>query len=447
MVTKILHESWSGKLAFILSTLGAAVGLGNIWKFPYEIAQHGGSAFLILYISFTIIMGLPVLLAEIFLGKAKRKGLIETFEALHHSTQTSKIWMVIPYLGLVTLFLVMSFYSVVSGWSIYYVFHSFSFKEIDQVPLIWADLLAQPYQIILYHIAFAGCTLYFVARGVSRGLELLNNVLMPLLFFLLVALIMMCYFSDHYSIQNAYEFLFSFDASKLTTGTIMSALGQSFFTLAIGAGAMLVYGSYLKEDVNVISSALIIAFLQLVVALLAGISIFAIALSSDHQTVHSGPGMMFLTLPTLLLEVPYGRVMMVAFFLCIFFAGLTSSINIVEPLVTSLANKYNMSRSRASWFMFILVSISGSLVSLSFNVWSEFYVVGTMNLFDAIIQTASFLLTIGGLLYAVYVGWALPKHYMQKEFDGIGIWAHKIWLYLVRFIVPIGIFMMMMTSK
>lgn len=447
MSTTLQKESWSGKCAFILSTLGAAVGLGNIWKFPYEIAHHGGSAFLILYIAFTLIMGLPILFAELFLGKRKRKTLIGTFEALHHNMHTSRFWMIIPYMGLFTLFLVISFYSVVSGWSVYYLFHSFSFTTPENVPLMWADLLTQPSQTILYHVLFAACTMFFVARGVSRGLELLNNILMPLLFLILIALVLMCMFSEHYSIKNALLFLFSFDAHKITAGTVMSALGQSFFTLAIGAGAMLVYGSYLKEDDSIVASATIIALLQLLVALLAGTSIFAIALSSDHSIISQGPGMMFLTLPTLLLGVSYGKVMIVAFFLSIFFAGLTSAINIVEPLVTSLCDKMQISRGRASAYIFVLLAGSGSVVSLSFNVLSNVHLWGTTNLFDAVIDIATLLLTIGGLLYALYVGWVLPEHYMKEEFKGLGNWAHASWLCAIRYIVPVGILLMLVTAK
>lgn len=439
-MTEQLTARWSSRWTFILATTGAAVGLGNIWRFPYMAGTHGGSAFLMVYLACIVLFGLPILAAEIIIGRHARNNPVDALKAIAIENKVSKKWQALGWWGITGLVLILSFYSVVSGWSIAYFIKSisgvFQHMNAEQVGNTWGEFLSQPSKLLLWHSLFMFITICIVIRGVSKGLEKATNFMMPLLYIILISLVIFACSTG--AAKQAVSFLFAFDYHQITPGIIIAAMGHAFFTLAVGAGAMLTYGAYAPKNINIMSSILIVALLDILVAILSGLAIFPIVFAY-HLEPTSGPGLMFVTLPISFANMHYGSLISAGFFLLLFFASLTSSINLAEPIVITLQSKLKLSRKTASITAGVLAWAVGIISLLSFNLWQNFKFLNQTP-FDLISNAATdIFLPVGGLGFAIIAGYILKKKITQEELKSSGKFIYALWRILIRYIVPVGI--------
>jgi len=437
------RNSWKNTTYFLFSAIGAAVGLGNIWKFPYTIGTNGGGYFLLAYIISIFFCALPILIAELAIGKYCKSNTIDAFKNLSKKFKLSKFWNCIPILGLITAILILSFYTVVSGWSLYYLVISslgkLSSVTTEQSSDIWRSFSGSTELVILFHTLFTLLTTWFVSRGINNGLEKLNIIAMPILFILLFILILYVAIENYESFTKAISFIFSFDSSQAETSDIMlNALGQAFFSLAVGVGAMIIYGSYLGDDTPLVSSSCIIAIAQLIVGLLSSIAIFSVVFTTSLSEISAGPELMFIVIPSIVSNMAYPWIMGLSFFVVLFIAALTSTVNIAELLVATLHEKMNYSRNKSSLIIALFVWIIGGFLSLSFNILSEVKLFDKYNIFEFVIHiSTNYMLTIGGALIAIYTGWILSKHIKMESFTKNNVPIAKIWVFLLKFISPI----------
>jgi neurotransmitter:Na+ symporter, NSS family len=444
--SKSQPSRWSSQLSFILAATGAAVGLGNIWKFPYEVANNGGSAFVITYIILLICLGIPILIAEIALGKLGRASPITTIQKLASEAHASKTWCYLGVLSIVTLILVLSFYSVVAGWSIIYLIDSIKGTlinaNIQTVNATWHAILNNPSQMIVYHAIFMALTMSVIIKGVNKGLERANKIMMPLLFLCLIVLVIFAIQSPGF--DQGLHYLLAFKYEDITINTVINALGQTCFSLAIGAGAMLVYGSYVKEGTNLGSTACIIAIINMAVALLIGLAMFPI-IFSYNLTPTGGPGLIFQILPVAFSHMPFGSVFSSIFFLLILFAAWTSSISMAEPVVIMLIEKTKYNRLAASIITGLITWVLGIASVLSFNVWSSFKILGDWNIFTFITDlTTNVMLPCGILGYTIFAGWKLRKDLMVKAICCKSTVFITIWHFLLKYIAPIAVILILL---
>jgi NSS family neurotransmitter:Na+ symporter len=429
------REHWTSRLGFILATTGAAVGLGNIWKFPYMAGYNGGSAFVLIYLLCVLIIGVPLMFAEMLIGRRGQQNPVNALHKLAKEANRSTRWQYVGWLGAVTLLLVLSFYSVVAGWSIAYMFRTWmgGFHHLNDVAInaIWQQFLSNPWQLMFWHGLFMVMTMGVVERGVQSGLEKASRVMMPGLFIILIILDIYAYFNGDFA--SGIKFLFDFKLQKISSAVVISAMGHAFFTLAIGAGCMLVYGSYLTRDIRLSGAIMTIVILDVLVALLAGMAIFPI-IFEHHLAPEGGPGLMFQVLPIAFSTMPFGQFFGGLFFVLLLFAAWTSSLSIAEPLVILLMERYGISRLSASIHIGLIGWILGLASLLSFNIFSAITDFST-----------NILLPLGGLGFALFAGWIMTQKATAEELSISKGW-HKSWLYLVRYIVPIAIFLIILNS-
>ncbi len=442
------RDQWSSRLSFILATTGAAVGLGNIWKFPYMAGDNGGSAFVLVYLICVVLIGLPVMLSEMLIGRRGQENAVNTIQKLALEAKHSKHWRLLGWWGAATLLLVLSFYSVVAGWSLAYLFKAwggvFNGMNASQVESTWHNFLAHPGQLAIWHALFMIMTMWVVARGVQGGLEKASRIMMPLLFFILIILV--GYATSTGGFAQAVDFLFKPDLAKITPAVVVSAMGHAFFTLAIGAGAMLVYGSYLGKEVRLASAVATTAVLDVLVAVFAGLAIFPIVFA-HHLTPAGGPGLMFEVLPIAFANMGGGQFFGGLFFLLLLFAAWTSSISLAEPLVALLAEKYMGSRIKASILVGCIAWVLGLASLFSFNIWQNFMLFHRWNLFAVITDLATnIMLPIGGIIFAIFAGWIMKQHITRQELGLRKEWLYKSWLFLTRYVAPIGILIILVSA-
>lgn len=407
---------WSGRLAFVLAAAGSAVGLGNLWKFPYIAGVNGGGAFVLIYLVCIALVGLPILIAELYIGQKGQANAVASFELLH---KKKTFWAAPGFMGLLSAILILAFYSVVGGWILDFAYMAFtdgfSGKSAEEVSGTLGALLGNPGRMAITHSIFMALTIGIVVGGVKNGLEKWTKILMPVLFVLLLILLAKAVTMDGFG--RAMEFLFSPDFSKLTKEGILEAVGHSFFTLSLGMGAMITYGSYLDKKENLIKIGVMVAFLDTFIAILAGIVIFSIVFSFDLEA-GSGPGLMFATLPGLFAQIPGGVYMAMAFFVLVGFAALSSSVSILEVAVVYFSETFKISRKKMALTAGIIIYIMGYLPLLSFNKLAEVKVLGLnfFDLFDA--ASSKYLLPLGGMMIALFLGYILGKEACLKITKG-----------------------------
>lgn len=434
---------WSGRLAFVLAAAGSAIGLGNLWKFPYITGINGGGAFVLIYLLCIALVGLPILIAEIYIGQKGQSNAIASFEKLH---KKGTPWAMPGYMGLLAAILILSFYSVVGGWILDFgmraVTGEFEGKSANVISEMLGGLFANPGRMAISHTIFMTLTIGIVVGGVKKGLERWTKILMPALFVLL--LIMFFKAVSMSGFGKALEFLFSPDFSKLTPASILEAVGHSFFTLSLGMGAMITYGSYLDEKENLVKTGVMVAFLDTFIALMAGLVIFSIVFSFDLEP-GSGPGLMFATLPGLFAQLPGGYFMSIAFFALVAFAALSSSVSILEVTVSYFSEKLKKDRKKVSIVAGIIIYIMGFLPLISFNVASDVKVfgLGFFDLFDII--ASNYLLPIGGLLISLFLGWVLSKEACDNITNGNKLASAGL-MWSLRLIAP-GAILVVLYSK
>ncbi len=403
-------ERWSTRRAFILAVTGAAVGLGNIWRFPYITGENGGAAFLVLYVAFVLLLGLPVMMAEILIGRAGRRSPMASLGHLASRAGASHHWRLLGVFGAVTVFCILSFYSVVSGWSIEFLVSAINGDFVGASPAeIGAGFdafLADPGRMTFNHTLFLLLTMTVVAAGVAKGLEKLNNLLMPLLYLLLVLLA--GFAATTAGFGPALAWLFQPDFSAITPLVVLHAMGHAFFTLAVGACALMAYGAYMPERQSLPRAAGAVAALDVTVALLAGIAIFSVVFTQGMDPAE-GPGLMFVTLPIAFAELPWGALWLSLFFLLLLLATWTSSINLAEPMVATLQG-LGVRRGRAAALTGVTVWLVGLLSVLSFSTLAEWQPVAGMTFFDLVTTVPTeFFLPLGGLAIAVFAAWVMAR--------------------------------------
>lgn len=439
---------WSSRFAFIMVTAGAAVGLGNIWKFPYMAGNNGGGIFVLLYLFFIVTVGVPAMIAELIMGRRGRQNAVNSIDKLALEAKCSRKWQGLGWLGSVTLILVLSFYSVVAGWSIAYLFYAidglFNGASPNKILTIWEALLASPNQLLLWHSIFIFLTMGVVALGINKGIEKASEWMMPGLFLILIFLVIFAAIKGDFF--AAWHYLFSFKIEDMTARAVIDALGQAFFSLATGAGAILVYGSYLKKEANIVSNVMIITLLDVLVAFLAGLAIFPIVFSHG-LTPEGGPGLMFHILPISFSHMPFSGLIGSLFFILLIFAAWTSSISMGEPLVNLLEERWQISRKRGSFYVGLFAWILGLASLYSFNYWSHLKLFGKWTLFEAITDVSTnILLPLGALLFCIFVGWKMHDDHVKAEFGKQPAWLYPLWKFSVRYIAPVGILVVLVAN-
>lgn len=445
---KSIHGEWSGRWAFILAATGSAVGLGNIWKFPYITGENGGGAFVLVYLLCIAIIGVPIMMAEIMLGRRGRSTPINSMRHLTTEANAHGLWQIIGWSGMVAGFLILSYYSVIAGWALSYIFKSadgaFVGAEAVAVGGIFDALLASPWELLAWHTVFMLMTMIVVARGVERGLESAVRFLMPALFILL--LVMVGYAMSMGEFARAVSFLFEPDFSKLTANSVLVAMGHAFFTLSLGMGAIMIYGAYLPSNASIARSSVIIAAADTAVALLAGLAIFPIVFSNGLEP-GAGPGLIFVTLPIAFGQMPGGVLFASLFFVLLAFAAWSSSISLIEPAATWLVENKNMSRIKACVVTGGIAWALGLLSVLSFNHWSDVHLVPGKTFFDILdYLTSNIMLPLGGLAIAVFAGWMLPAIMSKDELNLRNGTHYQWWRTVVRFITPVAVVIVFLSA-
>jgi len=440
------HEKWSSRLTFIMAAVGSAVGLGNIWKFPYTAGVSGGGAFVLIYVLCIAAVGLPILIAELTLGKRGQMSPPNTMRRLAEEEGQPKAWQAVGWMGVLAAFLILSFYSVIGGWAIAYIpkFMSGALVSTDPdvVTTQFNALLASTTELIIWHTLFMAITIFVVARGIHAGIEQAVTVLMPALFFLLVALVV--YAAIEGDFGAAWSFMFHFDFSKINAQVVLQALGQAFFSISLGLGTIMTYGAYLPAQANIPRSAAVIVSADTLVALLAGLAIFPIVFANGLDPA-SGPGLVFVTLPLAFAGVPAGAFFGTLFFVLITFAAITSSISLLEPIVSWAEEHKGVRRTVSAIVAGIAIWLTGLLTVFSFNLWGDVHLLGMFErfreatLFDLIdFLTSNVLLPLGGLAIAIFAGWIMARSKTEAEL-GLSPGLYKAWQLLIRFVAPVAL--------
>lgn len=434
------HGMWSSRLMFILAAAGSAVGLGNIWRFPYVAGENGGGAFVLVYLVCIFLIGIPILTSEILLGREGRKSPINTMQELVARSNGHKFWNVIGWMGALAGFMILSFYAVIAGWALNYVFSSASgaFVGVDgaMANQIFNDFVGDPSQVLMWHGLFMILTIFIVGRGVSNGLERTVKLLMPALFVLLLVLVGYSATTDHFG--EGLAFLFSFNIEKLTWNGVLIAMGQAFFTLSLGMAAIMTYGAYMPKNASIVSSATIIAFLDTGVALLAGMAIFPLVFANGLES-SSGPGLMFVTLPLAFGQMTGGVIFGTLFFVLVSFAAITSAISLVEPALAWLVEHLRVSRMRGAILVGGVAWLLGLGSAFSTNIWSDLMILPGMTFFDSMDYVSNnIMLPLGGMLIALFTGWVLDKEIVADQLQ-LSDTMLKTWGILVRFVAPVAV--------
>jgi NSS family neurotransmitter:Na+ symporter len=451
-----IHGQWSSRLVFILAATGSAVGLGNIWKFPYITGENGGGAFVLVYLLCITAVGIPIMMAEIMLGRRGRQSPINTMSSLCKEEGAFIGWTLLGWGGVLAGFFILSYYSVIAGWALAYVFRAAanSFQAIDAagVEAMFNGLVGDPERVLAWHTLFMLMSMFVVARGVKAGLEKAVTYLMPALFILLLILVGYAY-STGYFIQGL-EFLFTPDFDKLfyqcevvagleqcevSGSPVLVALGHAFFTLSLGMGAIMVYGSYMPKRTSIGRSAMLIAGLDTLVALVAGMAIFPVVFANGLQP-GAGPGLIFQTLPIAFGAMPGGHLFATLFFVLLVFAAWSSAISLIEPAVAWLVENRNMTRIRAAIWIGFTTWLLGLGSVFSFNIWSgEEYQLFGLTFFDLLdYLAANIMLPLGGLLIAIFSGYIMKTASSRDEFN-LGHGAYQLWRFVIRFVSPLAV--------
>jgi NSS family neurotransmitter:Na+ symporter len=441
------QETWSSRIVFLLAAVGAAVGLGNLWKFPYTAGVSGGAAFVIVYIVAVIFVAIPIVVAELLIGRRGRRSPPGSFQRLAKAASSSPAWRWVGILNITAVFIILSFYSVIAGWALAYVpkFATGIFQGAsgDTVTTVFSELLASPGQLALWHAVFIIVTVMIVVRGLQGGIERAVKFLMPALFVMLVALV--GYAAVAGDLARALDFLFQADFSKITPQVVLGAVGQAFFSVSVAMGLLIAYGSYLSREISIPRAAVIIAGADTLVALLAGLAIFPLVFANGLDPAE-GPGLIFVTLPLAFGHMPAGALFGTLFFLLFIVSALTSSIAVLEPIVAWVDEHRGMRRQVATPLIGLLAWLLGLTTVFSFNIWSDLRPLGAIeafadkNLFD--IQdflAVNIMLPLGGLLIAIFVGWVMPSPDCRDELGLADSLAYRLWRFLVRYLCPIAV--------
>lgn len=444
MTTPTTRAHWSSRLAFILAAAGSAVGLGNIWKFPYITGVNGGGAFVVVYLLCIAAVGLPIFVAELFIGQRAQRNVVESFEVIDRKGTP---WRFTGWMGLLSAVLILSFYSVVGGWVLDFILRAamneFAHETDDQIRATLGSLFQQPGRQLIWHAVFMALTIGIVLQGLAKGLERWNKILMPALFVIVIGLLVRALFLPGFG--DAFGFLFGWDASKLSAQGILVAAGHSFFTLSLGMGAMITYGSYLKTREELVRTALWVALLDTVLALTAGLVIFSVVFSYGLEP-GSGPTLMFQTLPMLFAKLPGGYFVSLFFFILVAFAALTSAISLLEVVVSFWVERFGASRRNVTLIAGAGIYAFGILSALSTNHLADVKILGFtfFDLFDK--STSNLLLPLGGALIALFFGWKVGPEAARSIVGPRYGWVAVVLVWATRVISPLAVIAMILNG-
>ncbi|WP_330949042.1 sodium-dependent transporter [Virgibacillus sp. MG-45] len=438
------REQFTTRLGFILAAAGSAIGLGAIWKFPYITGQNGGGAFLLIFILFTLLLGLPLLIAEFTIGRTGQQDAVRSFKKIAPGTP----WFWIGILGMVTCFILLSFYSVIGGWVVGYLGMVFSgdLSSLDTsgYAALFGEKIANPAFSLTVQFIFMVVTILVVAKGVQKGIERTSTIMMPALSILFIILVVRAV-----TLENAglgMNFLFFPDFSKVTSETILEAMGQSFFTLSIGVSVMVTYSSYLPKDQSLPRSALSIVAMNIAIVLLAGLAIFPAVFSFGLEP-DAGPVLLFHVLPTIFSQLPFGMFFFAAFLIVFLFAALTSAFSMLEIIVAVISKGDIQKRKKWAWIIGLLIFIVGIPSALSFGVWSDISLFNK-SIFDfADYLVSNILMPIGALLMALFVSMKMKKSALYEELkqgSRISYGLFRTWFFLIRYVAPVLIIVVML---
>ena len=428
------RESWGSRFGFIMAAAGSAVGLGNIWRFPYLTGMNGGGAFIVIYLGCILFVGLSIMIAEFAVGRRTQLAAVGAYR-----TYSNK-WTFAGVLGVLSGFFIMGFYPVVGGWSMAYIVKSFT--GLLAVPEAIGDtfgaFIGNPIQPLIWMLVYMAINVFIVARGVAGGIEVAGKILMPILYVLLILVAI-----KGFTIPGSgagLSYLFVPDWSVVTGQTFLAALGQAFFSLSLGMGCMITYGSYLNKEENLPSNALIVVSMDTSVALLAGIAMFP-ALFAFGMEPAAGPGLVFVVVPQIFAQMGgIGPVFSAIFFVALFIAALTSSVSLLEVVVAYLMDERKMNRKVATYGTAVVMIVLCILSSLSLGAMSGVTVlgVGAFDFFD--ILTDKIFLAIGGMLLAIFAGWFLKKEDLKDELTNSGtiqFGLFEVWYNLIKYVIPV----------
>ena len=426
------RPTWTSRYSFIIATIGSAVGLGNIWRFPYMMGQYGGAIFLLVYILLIITICFVPLIAELYFGKFTKKEPVGAYESINPKLKN------IGYLNSITGVLIASFYFVVGGWIIHYLcYHSSAVQNHSEY---FTTLIQRPYYSCTLSLYFLLICIFFTSRGVNKGIEVVNKILMPLFGLILLFLV-----SFSLNLPNAHlglDYMFRPDFTKLNSKMVLAALGQAFFTLSIGMGGLLTYGSYISEDKKITQSVYTIICADTIFALLAGIMIFPAVFSFGLEP-NSGAGLVFVTLPKIFTQLPFGNIVSFLFFVLLFCAAVTSGISILETPCATLIERYNLTRKKACAILFGIIALISIPATLSFGIMENYKILGktTFDLLDFL--TSNILLPLNTLILCLILGWYI-------KIKGSTFFKNRLCAYLfnigLKYVVPIALICLLYTG-
>ena len=438
-----MHERWSSPGIFVLAAGGAAIGFNNFWQFPQLAAQYGGGAFLIVYLLCLLIIGLPLLMAEYMLGRSGRASPVAAFRFLAQRVRGSRLWIVVGAMGVLSVFLILSYLSVIAGWVIAYTLRAASGVFVglteDGMGAQFAQLVKDPEKQLFWHTLFMTMTMVMVSRGVRHGLEALARYVMPLLLILLLVLTGYAATTDAFA--HAASMLFLPDFTLLSGASVLAAMSHAFFSLGLGAGAMLMYGAYLNVESRIPRLSLYVAGIDTFTSLAVSLVVFSV-LSAGGVALTSGPSLVFQSLPLAFDHLPFGRVFFTLYLVLLLLAAWTSAISLAEPVMVWLSERFGMSLRNSTLLCGIGAWALGVVTILSFNNWAFSFkflgIVKKMGFFDVMqIVTAQILLPVSGILIALFAGWVLKPETTREVLHIRPSWLFPAWLWLMRLVIPV----------
>lgn len=437
------RETFGSQVGFVFAAAGSAIGLGNIWRFPYLAGMYGGAAFLFVYLAIVVVVGVVCFIGEVSFGRHTRQSNVGAFKSIN------KAWAPAGLIGILAGFMILSFYSVVGGWTIRYFFQAFSGFFADPVASgdFFGAFISDPLMPIIYHALFMGATIWIVYNGIQDGIEKYSNIMMPALFVLILILVVRSLTLP--GGQEGLAFYLKPDFSKITGETLLAALGQVFFTLSLGMGSILTYGSYLGKDENIPNVSTIVPFMDTLIAFMAGLIIFPAVFAYGFEPGQGG-GLAFVTLPAVFSAMPAGNLFGAAFFFLLFLAALTSAISLLEPVAAYMMEEHGWTRNKAVLIMGSIIFLVGVVASLSNGAWSHISFFGD-NFFDFLDNTSgNILLPVSGLVTSIFIAWVWGSEHALKEATNDGTitfaWG-KLWAnVLIKYVAPILITLVFLSS-
>ncbi|NLA16247.1 MAG: sodium-dependent transporter [Bacteroidales bacterium] len=433
------RDEFSGFFGVLVATVGSAVGLGNLWRFPYLVGQNGGAAFILIYLAFVLIVCMPIIVSEFIIGRRTNANTVKAFQILAPGTP----WSIVGIVGVVAALAILAFYTVVGGWTFDYLVRSvmyvFSKPDLSSLEQQFTQMVTSPVRPILWTILFMGVNAFIVMCGIKKGIEKYSRIMMPVLFVMVVMLVIRSLTLE--GAREGLEFLFRPDFSKINTKVVLAALGQAFFSLSLGMGCLITYGSYIPKQENLTKLAFSTGIADTLFAILAGIAImpavFAFGISPEE-----GPGLVFIVLPRIFAQIPLGNVFAVIFFAILLIAAITSVISLMEVVTAYISERFTIKRKITVAIVSVFVTVCASFSSLSQGVLQEVKVFGKtiFDFFDHL--SANILLPLGGLSIVIFIGWYLKKEVVYDEYTNQGTLKGTLFnacYFIIRYIAPVAI--------